>query len=273
MTTSITRILITDDEPLALKATAHLLKSAGYEVLTASNGEETLQLAEQDHPDIMLLDVILPDIEGTEICRRLKADPHTADIFIILLSGIRIASDEQSEAMEGGADGYIVRPIAGRELLARIQAYMRVKNAEQRIKEYSRYLEEVIAERKKGEVALRESEEKYHQLFENSFDAVMITKIGGSVDAANPAACQMFGLTEMEIKQVGWGSLIDRSDPNLVEALQVRALKGKFKGELTGIHKDGSKFQVEITFSTYTDKHGIIRMNMVIRDISIRTQA
>ncbi len=193
MTTSITRILVTDDEPLALKAAAHLLKSAGYEIYTASNGEETLQLAEQHHPDVMLLDVILPDIEGTEICRRLKSDPHTADIFIILLSGVRIASDEQSEAMEGGADGYIVRPIAGRELLARIQAYLRVKNAEQRIREYSRHLEEVIAERKKGEDALRESENKYRSIYEETSLGIFHSTFAGRFHDVNPALAKMLG--------------------------------------------------------------------------------
>ncbi|MBK8417523.1 PAS domain S-box protein [Candidatus Villigracilis saccharophilus] len=130
-----------------------------------------------------------------------------------------------------------------------------------------------ITNSKQMEDALRESEEKYHQLFENSLDAVMLTKVDGSIDAANPAACQMFGLTEMEIKQAGRGGLIDRSDPRLVKALQERALKGKFKGELTGIHKNGSKFPVEITSSTFADKNGTMRTSMVIRDISIRIQA
>jgi signal transduction histidine kinase len=147
MTNSFARILVTDDEPLALKATSRLLTSAGYEVLSATTGEQTLRMAEEHHPDVMLLDVVLPDNEGTEICRRIKANPQTADIFIILLSGIRTGSDEQSQGMEDGADGYIVRPIANRELLARIQAYLRVKTAEQKLKKYSQRLEEMVEER------------------------------------------------------------------------------------------------------------------------------
>jgi len=147
MTTSIARILVTDDDPLALKAAEHLLSSVGYEVFTASNGEETLRLAEIHPLDLILLDVILPDIEGTEVCRRIKADPLTAGIFIVLLSGIRTGSDEQAQGMEGGADGYIARPITNRELLARIQAYLRIKTAEQALKKYSEHLEDVVSER------------------------------------------------------------------------------------------------------------------------------
>jgi signal transduction histidine kinase len=157
MTTLPTRILVTDDDTLALSAACRVLTSAGYDVISAINGEQTLQMVEEHHPDVMLLDVVLPDIDGTEICRRIKADPRTADIFIILLSGIRTSSDEQSQGMEGGADGYIARPIANRELLARIQAYLRVKIAEQRLREYSEHLEEAVKERTRE---LRDAQEQ-----------------------------------------------------------------------------------------------------------------
>ncbi len=141
MATPTARILVTDDDPLMLNAATRLLTSAGYEVIPAINGEQTLHLAQEHHPDLLLLDVILPDIEGTEICRRIKKDAQTADIVIILLSGVRTGSDEQSDAIEGGADGYITRPIANRELLARIQAHLRIKATEQKLKEYTRQYE------------------------------------------------------------------------------------------------------------------------------------
>lgn len=155
MTTLPVRILVTDDDPLALKAASHLLTSAGYETFSAANGEQTLQMVEEHHPDLLLLDVVLPDIEGTEVCRRLKADARTADIFIILLSGLRTSSDEQSEGMEGGADGYIARPIANRELLARVQAFLRIKTAEQNLRGYALHLEETVAELQRTESELR----------------------------------------------------------------------------------------------------------------------
>lgn len=155
--TNLTKILITDDDPLALLAAKRLLTEAGHEVLTTSTGLETLQIVQTEHPELVLLDVILPDIDGTEVCRQIKTDPKTSDIFVILLSGVRIKSDDQAEAMEGGADGYITRPIANRELLARIQAYLRIKAAEQTIKTYSENLETMVAERT---LALQQAQEK-----------------------------------------------------------------------------------------------------------------
>ena len=85
MTILPTRILVTDDEPLSLKAMEHLLRSNGYEVYTAATGAETLRQVQALHPDMLLLDVVLPDLAGTELCRRIKADPANAGIFIILL--------------------------------------------------------------------------------------------------------------------------------------------------------------------------------------------
>jgi signal transduction histidine kinase len=178
-----TRILITDDDLLSLKAMEHLLRSNGYEVCTAGNGEETLRQVQAQPPDLILLDVVLPDIEGTEVCRRIKANPQTAGVFIILLSGVRIGSEEQAQAMEGGADGYIARPIANRELLARLQAYIRIKSAEQALERYSEHLEEIVAER------TRELREAQDQLLRQERLAVL-GQMAGSVghELRNPLA-------------------------------------------------------------------------------------
>ena len=147
MPTALARILVTDDDPLALNAVSRVLTSAGYEVFTSPNGEQTLQMAAEHHPDLILLDVVLPDVQGTEVCRRIKAGASSADIFIILLSGVLTESYQQAQGMEGGADGYIARPITNRELLARVQAYLRIKAGEQKLREYSDHLEETVRER------------------------------------------------------------------------------------------------------------------------------
>ena len=147
MTQSLARILVTDDEPLLLAAESRLFRTAGYEVGTAADGEETLRRLVEFKPDILLMDVVLPDIEGTEVCRRIKADPKMAGTFVILVSGSRIGSEEQASALEDGADGYIARPIDNRELLARVRSFLRIRDAEQKLKEYSNRLEEIVEER------------------------------------------------------------------------------------------------------------------------------
>ena len=123
-------ILIVDDDAVTLRATSRILKSAGYQVTEAANGAECLRLAREQSPDLILLDVVLPDESGVQICQRLKADSQLANVFVVLLSGIQTDSDSRAQGLEAGADGYIARPIANRELVARVQALLRIKAAE-----------------------------------------------------------------------------------------------------------------------------------------------
>jgi two-component sensor histidine kinase len=121
-----TRILAVDDDPGILRGTVRLLEGAGYQVDQASSGEEALGIIGKDRPDLVLLDRQLPGIDGIETCRRIKADPASAGIFVVILSGVWTGSDTQAEGLELGADGYIARPIANRELLARVESYSRI---------------------------------------------------------------------------------------------------------------------------------------------------
>lgn len=125
-----TKILIVDDDPDILFATARIIQKAGYQVLKASSGSECLQKVKEDEPDLILLDVMLPDADGAELCGRIKADPLTRSIYVVLISGSKIASDHQAEGLDIGADGYIARPISNRELLARVNSMVRILNAE-----------------------------------------------------------------------------------------------------------------------------------------------
>jgi DNA-binding response OmpR family regulator len=124
------KILIVDDDPDVLFATTRLVKKAGYTVIEASTGEAAIKTAREQKPDIILLDVVLPDIMGTEICRQIKSDPVFDGTFVILTSGMRTSSDQQSDGLDAGADGYITRPVSNRELIARIDAMVRILTAE-----------------------------------------------------------------------------------------------------------------------------------------------
>lgn len=119
---------------------------------------------------------------------------------------------------------------------------------------------------------LRESEERYRQLFDNSIDAILLTAPDGSIYSANPAACAMFGRTEQEIIRVGRSGLADTSDPRLATALEERARNGYFYGELTFYRADGTTFPGEISTRVFKTGHGEERTTMIIRDISKRRE-
>jgi PAS domain S-box-containing protein len=139
------RILIVDDQPYALQGVSRIMKSGGYETLEASTGTECLKLATDQKPDLILLDVVLPDIDGREVCKRIKSSPETKDIYVVLLSSIKTESDSQAEGLAHGADGYIAKPMPNRELLARVKSLLRLKDTENRLNEALAFNEKILA--------------------------------------------------------------------------------------------------------------------------------
>ena len=113
------RILIVDDTKDILLVVSRRLQSWGYEALTAESGEEGLRLAQEAHPDLVLLDIMMPKMKGRDVCARLKADPKTADIPVIFLTALGLA-DHIKAGMDLGADDYIVKPFEPAELKERI---------------------------------------------------------------------------------------------------------------------------------------------------------
>lgn len=133
-------ILVVDDDPHILYATSRILREAGYTVLQASSGDECLRLAHAHLPDVILLDVVMNEPNGVETCKRLKADPALAHILVALLSGVKTDSESQALGLEACADEYIARPISNRELVARVQALLRLKQTQDELREQQRVL-------------------------------------------------------------------------------------------------------------------------------------
>ncbi|HET8829926.1 MAG TPA: PAS domain S-box protein, partial [Pelobium sp.] len=125
-----------------------------------------------------------------------------------------------------------------------------------------------ITERKQAEIQVKESELKYRSFFENRMDGILLTVTDGDILAANPAACEIFRMTEEEIKQSGRMGLVDHADPRLHELLKTRQTKGKARGELTLQRKGGSKFIGELASVMFVDSQGRERTSMIIRDIT-----
>lgn len=140
------KVLVTDDDPEIRLVSTMLLRRAGYEVLEASTGKECLDIVRDHHPDLVLLDVMLPDMTGVEVCGQIKNDESFKDIFVILASGIKVSSAHQADGLDIGADGYIVRPIPNKEFLARVKAGERIKRAEDALREKEKQQQTLIAE-------------------------------------------------------------------------------------------------------------------------------
>lgn len=124
MSTNKQKILIVDDEPDILELIEYNLKKEGYQVYTAANGLEAIQQAKKHHPDLIILDIMMPKLDGIEACRQLRAMPEFKTTFMVFLTA---RSEEYSEisGFNVGADDYIAKPIKPRALISRINAILR----------------------------------------------------------------------------------------------------------------------------------------------------
>ena len=118
------KILIVEDEKDIIKMIEYNLKKEGYKVIDARDGEDALDLAVREYPDLILLDLMLPGIDGLEVCKSLKKESKTSSIPIIMLTAKSQESDKVV-GLELGADDYITKPFSPRELIARIKAVLR----------------------------------------------------------------------------------------------------------------------------------------------------
>ncbi|HXK25582.1 MAG TPA: response regulator [Myxococcota bacterium] len=118
------RILVVDDEPDLLELVRINLRQAGYEVETAETGRDALDLLRRSPPDLVVLDLMLPDVSGTEICRRMRSDPELAELPIIMLTA-KADEVDRVVGLELGADDYVTKPFSPRELTLRVRAVLR----------------------------------------------------------------------------------------------------------------------------------------------------
>ena len=138
-------ILNVDDSDGARYAKSRILKRAGFKVIEASNGGDALLRARQDRPNLILLDVKLPDINGLEVCRQLKGGDETNTILVLQTSASCIGTADKIRALDGGADNYLVEPIEADELIANVKALLRLGRVERALRDVDRRKDEFLA--------------------------------------------------------------------------------------------------------------------------------
>jgi PAS domain S-box-containing protein len=202
------RILIVDDIAANLQVVADFLSGCGYDVLIAQEGEEALERAALAQPDLIMLDVLLPDANGFDVCRRLKQDPRTRHIPVIFMTALVDTEHKLAGFAAGGID-YVTKPLDLAEMQARIDTHMRLrwlqKQLEQKNAELERSraeLERRVAERteelSKANHWLRESERKFRTLAENSPDLLIRYDRACRRVYVNPAYTTFFAMSEEE---------------------------------------------------------------------------
>ena len=199
-------ILVVADDPLALPDTVSPLKEAGYSVIEAQTGRQALHRARSDRPELILLDIVLPDLPAFEVCRTLKSDKTTSHIFVCMVSEKKIASADQPGGFEIGADDYFTRPIENRELLARVKTMLRLIETERKLRVYQEHFEKVvekktaalqqeIAECKAIDEKLKESEQTARALLNATTESAFLIELDGTFVAANQVAAKRLGKT------------------------------------------------------------------------------
>ncbi|NSW54012.1 MAG: PAS domain S-box protein [Anaerolineae bacterium] len=218
-------ILAIDDNPDNLLTIKVLVGEAfpRAAVLTAASGEEGLRLAAARAVDLVLLDVVMPGMDGFAVCREIKTNPRTSDIPVVFLTALKGDSDNRVRALEAGGDAFLAKPVDAAELTAQIRTMSRIRriNVQERleredlarmVREQTReleqthvatlnLLEDLQAEneaRRRNQEALRESEERYRTVIASATEAVIFQDRSGALLTWNGAAERIFGLTEAE---------------------------------------------------------------------------
>ncbi|MFM0340505.1 hybrid sensor histidine kinase/response regulator [Paraburkholderia fungorum] len=247
-------ILNVDDNDGARYAKSRILSRAGFVVIEAANGAEAIERARLSLPDLVLLDVKLPDINGFEVCRLIKSTPETAGILVLQTSAAAVQSIDKIRGLDGGADSYLIEPIEPAELIAHVRALLRVRRAEG---------------------ALRESEERFRQMAENIDDVFwMLDPSSGQLLYVSPAYRRLWG-DDANAPVPGAGHWAGRIHPQDADAVGTayRALASgePYEIEYRVVHSNGeTRWVAERAFPVRDARERIVRLAGIVNDISER---
>jgi PAS domain S-box-containing protein len=257
METSKTIILNVDDYEPGLYAKSRALRLAGFEVYEAMTGEAALRLAHELKPQLVLLDVNLPDVSGLEVCRRMKTDPSTNSILVIQTSATFTELRDRVRGLEGGADVYLTEPVEADELIANVRAMLRLRKAEQQVKEREAWLRTVMS---------------------SIGDAVITTDLEGRVTLINPVAQEMIGWTKAEAEgrpMMDVFPIINEQTRQPSENPVIKVLREGPSADLADhtllVARDGRETPVDGSAAPIKDeRENVIGVVLVFRDITER---
>ncbi|MBF2048632.1 MAG: response regulator [Elainella sp. C42_A2020_010] len=201
-------ILVVDDTPNNLRLLSAMLTEQGYEVRRVISGQMALKTAAANPPDLILLDIKMPDMNGYEVCQHLKASERTREIPVIFISALDEVLDKVKAFAVGGID-YITKPFSEEEVFVRVENSLTIRKLQKQLQEQNERLKQEIAERQQIEAKLQYSEAKYRNLFNNTLVGIFRTRFAdGLFLDLNQRLVEMLGYRSVN-DLVGQKSSID----------------------------------------------------------------
>ncbi|QLE44391.1 response regulator [Nostoc sp. C052] len=238
-------ILVVDDIPDNLRLLSAMLTQLGYEIRRVINGSTALKTAQAAPPDLILLDIMMPEMNGYEVCQHLKASERTRDIPVIFISALDEVFDKVKAFAVGGVD-YITKPFSEEEVFARVENNLTIRRLQKQLIEQNILLQQEICDRKKAESALRLS-----QFYLDRFkDSIFFVNSNAQFVYVNEAACCILGYSREQLLSMTVHD-IDPNFPAQTWHSQWQKLKYQESSSFESIHRtqDGRNLPVKISFS------------------------
>ncbi|MEN3274279.1 MAG: hypothetical protein V7631_69 [Massilia sp.] len=256
MTANPPLILNVDDNDGARYAKTRILQSAGFKVLEAANGTDALAMVREEDPALVLLDVKLPDINGIEVCRRIKADPDTNCVLVLQTSAALTGRADKIRGLEGGADNYLAAPIESDELIANVNALLRMRQTQDE---------------------LRESEERFRQLTDNIEDVFwMFSAPDGVLAYVSPAYATIWGRScdSLRRQHASWLDAVHPDDrARLAGRWAALAIQPHYDEEFRLVLPDGATRWVrDRLFAVRNARGEVYRVARVTSDVTARRE-
>lgn len=247
-------VLLVDDNPQNLKVLYETLRDKGYQLLIANDGEKALQLARRHEPEVILLDIMMPGMDGFEVCQHLRADPNTALCAIIFLSALNDIDAKVKGFNMGGAD-YIAKPFQAQEVMARVDTQIRVIQLERAMQARNRQLES-----------------KQASLLNAIFEGIYGLDPEGVITFANPAAAEIVGAEQEALvgRDVGEFHFCDSASDGTPHAERVLCQDGEaaLRRGVIMTRADGTTFQAEYRAAPRFENGELTGSVLVFRDIT-----